>query len=490
MFQSRSGPRALIALVGVVAIVAAACGGSTTSTAPSTAPSEAATPLLTAAPVAPDAVGPNGEPIVRWFVGLGTGGQPQQVATQTQVVTAFNDSQDDLYISLEIYDNKVAGNILKTQIAAGNPPDIIGPVGVEGLNLFVDQLLDLEPLIASEGFDMTKFDPALVDFFKIGVDGATIGVPFATYPSYIWYNKALFDEADVAYPPAKVGEQYEGKTWDMAAVRDLGMKLTVDANGNDATSADFDAENVVQWGFDVQWGDNSPLAETALFGPGSFVAADRKTAQIPDGVRVGEKWFNDGVWTDHFIPNANQINSDLLAKGNEFQSGNLAMNFTHSWYACCVNPAAPAEPIVKDFGWAVAPEHDGKITAKLHADTFSILKTTKNPEAAFTALKALASSGELLTVYGAFPADPGLQDAFFETVNAQYPDVTLDWTVPQAMLGYPDIPNHQAWVPDYAKSKAAWQAFQNKYRTTAGLDIDSELDALQTTLQGIFDAAQ
>jgi multiple sugar transport system substrate-binding protein len=165
------------------------------------------------------------------------------------------------------------------------------------------------------------------------------------------------------------------------------------------------------------------------------------------------------------------------------------MNFTHSWYACCVNPAAPAEPIVKDFGWAVAPEYNGKITAKLHADTFSILKTSKHPEAAFQALAALASSGELLTVYGAFPADPALQDAFFETVNAQYPNVTLDWTVPQAMLGYPDIPNHQAWVPDYAKSKTAWQAFQNKYRTTAGLDIDAELDALQTTLQGIFDAA-
>jgi multiple sugar transport system substrate-binding protein len=495
MFTPRSGPRAITALLGVLVIVVAACGGSTASTAPSAAaPSESAaaapsaepTPLLTAAPAA---LGPNGEPVVRWFVGLGTGGQPQQVAAQTAVVTAINDAQDDYYISLEIYDNKVAGNILKTQIAAGNPPDIIGPVGVEGLNLFVDQLLDLEPLIASEGFDMSKFDPALVDFFKIGVDGATIGVPFATYPSFLWYNKGLFDEADVAYPPSKVGDMYEGKPWDMDAVRAIGMKLTVDANGNDATSPDFDPANVVQWGFDAQWADNSPLAETALFGPGSFVGTDRKTAQIPDSVRVGEKWYNEGVWTDHFIPNANQINSDLLAKGNEFQSGNLAMNQTHSWYSCCVNPAPPAEPIVKDFGWAVTPSYNGTITSKLHADTFSILKSTKNQDIAFQALSALAASGELLTAYGAFPADPALQQSFFDTVDAQYPNVTLDWSVPQAMLGYPDIPNHQAWVPDYAKSKAAWQAFQNKYRTTAGVDIDAELDALQTELQGIFDAA-
>jgi multiple sugar transport system substrate-binding protein len=489
----------LLAFAGVIAILAGACGAATTSPSASTAPSEAAatatpaataepTPLVTPAPVT--ALGPEGQPVIRWFVGLGAGGQPQQIAAQTAFVNKFDTDQEDVYLALEIYDNKVAANILATQIAAGNAPDIIGPVGVEGLNLFRDQLVDLAPLIASTNYDMSKYDPALVDFFKIDEAGATIGVPFATYPSYLWYNKKLFDEAKLPYPPSKVGETYEGKPWDMAAVRDLGMKLTVDKNGNDATSPDFDPENVVQWGFDVQWSDNSPLAETALFGAGSFVGADDKTAQIPEGVTVGEQWFNDGVWKDHFIPSKAQIDSDLLAKGNEFQSGNLAMNATHSWYSCCVNPAAPAKPIVKDFGWAVAPAYNGKTTAKLHADTFSLLQGSKNQDAAFKALTALAGSGDLLATYGAFPADPALQPAFFETVNAQYPDVKLDWSVPQAMLGYPDIPNHQAWVPNYAKSKDAWKAFQNKYRSTPGLDMAAELETLKTTLQGIFDAAQ
>ena len=502
MFQSRSGPRALVGLAGVVAIVLAACTSSTATPAPSVAaPSQAAvapsatpepTPLLTAAPVDVSVPGPNGGQIIRWFVGLGAGGQPQQIQVQTDFVNKFNNdpaNKDKAYISLEIYDNKVAANILKTQIAAGNSPDIIGPVGVEGLNLFADQLVDLQPLIDSTGFDMTKFDPALVDFFKIGKGGTTIGVPFATYPSMLWYNKKLFDEAKLDYPPTKVGDLYNGKPWDMDAVRELGMKLTVDANGNDATSPDFDAANVVQWGFDSQWADNSPLAETALFGPGSFLAPDGKTAQISDSVRTGIKWFNDGVWKDHFIPNNNQVNSDLLAKGNPVQSGNLARDEIHTWYTCCVNPAAPAKPIVKDFGWAVAPAYNGTTTAKLHADTFSLLKGSQHQDVAFDVLSNLAGSADLLTAYGAFPADPALQPAFFEAVNAQYPNVKLDWSVPQAMLGLPDKPNHQAWVPDYAKSKAAWQAFGTKYRTTEGLDIDAELDALQQTLQGIFDAA-
>ena len=503
MSDSRSGPRALIALVGIIAIIVAACGGTAASTAPSTAPSQAAapsveitpepTPLLTAAPVDTDVPGPNGGQIIRWFVGLGAGGQPQQIQVQTDFVNAFNNDEankDKAYISLEIYDNKVAANILKTQIAAGNAPDIIGPVGVEGLNLFIDQVADLQPLIDSTGYDMSKYPAALADFFKIGKGGATIGVPFGTYPSFLWYNKKLFDEAKLAYPPTKVGDLYDGKPWDMAAVRDLGMKLTVDADGNDATSADFDPANVVQWGFDSQWADNAPTAETALFGASSFLAADGKTAQITDAMRAGIHWFNDGVWKDHFIPNQNQVNSDLLAKGNPFSSGNLAMTEIHTWYQCCVNPAAPAKPIVGgDFGWAVAPSYNGATTAKLHADTFSMLKTSKHPDEAFRVLSALAASGELATIYGAMPADPSQTQPFKDAIEAAHPDADLDWGVPEAMLGYPDIPNHQAWVPDYAKSKAAWQAFGVGYRTAQSADIDADLDTLQSTLQGIFDAA-
>jgi multiple sugar transport system substrate-binding protein len=498
--RSRLGRLAVVA--STVAIVVAACGGSTASPSPSAAPSAAAvvtaapaitpapTPLVTAAPIAPDEPGPNGGVVVRWFVGLGAGGQPQQIAAQTKFVSDYNTAQKDVYISLEIYDNKVAGNMLKTQIAAGNAPDIIGPVGVEGLNLFIDQLADLQPLIDSTGYDMSKYPEAMRNFFKIGPGGSTIGVPFGTYPSFLWYNKKLFDEANLPYPPTKVGDLYQGKPWDMAAVRDLGMKLTVDKNGNDATSSSFDPANVVQWGFDMQWADNSPLAETALFGAGSFLAADGKTAQIPDAVKTGENWYNAGVWTDHFIPDNNQINSDLLAKGNLFQSGNIGMVEIHTWYTCCVNPAAPAKPIVGDkFGWAVAPSFNGTTTAKLHADTFSMLKTTKHPDQAFKALAALAGSGDLATIYGAMPADPSQAQPFMDSVNKAYPTAKLDWNVPTAMLGFPDIPNHQAWVPDYAKSKAAWQKFGVGYRTNNSADIDKDLDALQATLQGIFDAA-
>jgi len=495
MNRSRSGPHVWMVLAAVVAIVVAACGGTTTSPSTGTAASAPASAgaVATAAPslvaVTPKPIaagpGPNGGKVVRWFIGLGTGGKPEQLAAEFKVADDFNASQKEIYLSVEVYDNRVAANQLQIEIAAGNPPDIIGPVGVEGLNIFRNQVLDLTELVASSKYDLSKVDPKLVEFWKMGEGSAMIGLPFATYPSFLYYNKKLFDEAKLPYPPTKVGELYQGKPWDVAAIREIGKKLTVDSKGNDATNANFDAANIVQWGFDSQWADNNPVAESTLFGAFSVVGADGETAQIPDPLKVGLQWYSDGVWKDHFIPTYAQIRSNLLGPDNEFQSGNLAMAETHSWYMCCINPAAPAKP---SFTWgvAVAPAYNNTTTAKLHADTFSLLKSSKNPNEAFKALTVLVESGALLANYGAFPADKTKQQAFFETVNKQYPNVTIDWSVPQAMLSYVDIPNHQSYMPNYAKAKAALQALGNGYRTKE-LDIAAELEKLKTTLQGIFD---
>ena len=92
MQQPRSRPRALIALMGLIAIVAAACSGATTSTAPSTAATAAPTaaaaatatppPAVTPPPIQADAPGPNGGVVISWFVGLGAGAQPQQLQAE------------------------------------------------------------------------------------------------------------------------------------------------------------------------------------------------------------------------------------------------------------------------------------------------------------------------------------------------------------------------------------------------------------------------
>ena len=64
---------------------------------------------------------------VEWFVGLGTGENEEQIATEEEVVAAFNEAHDDIELVLTIVDNTEASTTLATRIAAGDAPDIIGP---------------------------------------------------------------------------------------------------------------------------------------------------------------------------------------------------------------------------------------------------------------------------------------------------------------------------------------------------------------------------
>ena len=134
------------------------------------------------------ATGATGDAVeIRWYCCLGTGEDPAQVPTEEQVVADFNASHPDIHLSLEIITYQAARDTLATQIAAGNGPDIVGPVGVGGAEAFHGQWLDLAPLIEETGYDLAQYGAGAVDFYNTGGEGQ-IGLPFATYPSMVWYK--------------------------------------------------------------------------------------------------------------------------------------------------------------------------------------------------------------------------------------------------------------------------------------------------------------
>jgi multiple sugar transport system substrate-binding protein len=463
--------RQFAVVLAVIALITAACTG-----APTSAPSGAAATASVTDPPATDS-GPRVN--IEWYVGLGTGENEEQIVPQQEVVAAFNSSQSRIQLKLTIVDNTEAADALATRIAAGNPPDIIGPIGIRGLQSFGDQLLDLAPYIDSSGVDLSEIDQSLIDVYN--VDGKQIGIPMAVYSSFFYFNKDLFDEAELPYPPQAVGEQYEGAEWNWAAVRDLALKLTVDGNGNDATSADFDPDDIVQYGLDAQFTENDARAWSTIFGgSGSAVAEDGTTAQWPDNWRTGLQYMYDGIWTDHIIPD--QTANQALADGNTFNSGRVAMDVVHQWYVCCV-----AE--VPNWDIAVLPVGpDGNITSKLHADTIGIMDTTENPDEAFEALTYLAASPELITTWGAMPAVTSQRAAFFAGLDERFAPLEVNWDVSSLMLEYPDNPSHEAYMPNFLEADSANKDLGSKIWTQDDLDLDAEIDAHVQALQAIFDA--
>lgn len=474
-------PRRRVAAVLVVfGLLVSACSGS----AATSTPADSAAPAASEAPAsaAPTTSGEAAE--IEWYVGLGTGENEEQIPAEEAVVAAFNEANPNIHLTLTVVDNTEAADTLATRIAAGDSPDIIGPIGIRGLQSFGENLLDLGPVIESSGVDLSEIEPALLDAFK--VNDVQIGLPTGVYPSFFYYNKSLFEEAGVAEPPHKVGDQYEGKDWTWETVADLAKKLTVDASGNDATSADFDPANIVQWGLDAQFTENDARAWSTVFGgSGSAVADDGKTAQWPDNWREGLQFFYDGIWDGHFIPNGTAVQG--LADGNTFQSGKIAMDVVHQWYVCCIYPAE-GDPQVTDWDIAVLPEGpDGNITSKLHADTIGILDTTENPEAAFEALSVIAADPDLVTLWGAMPARESQRQAFFDALDTRFDPIKADWTVATQMLEFPDSPSHEGFMPNFLKADSANKDLGNKLWNDGDLDLSSEIDKHVELLQGIFD---
>jgi len=482
-----------ISLLVLLSMLLAACGGAAEPTpvpAPAaeapTAEAPAAEAQPTEAPAAeaqpteaPVAEAPASGDVVeiRWFIGLGAGGNPEEIEKETAFVEAFNAQYGDKYkLVMDVVPNETAYDVLKTQIAAGDVPDIVGPVGVRGMASFDGAWLDLAPLIEANNVDLSDFNPALVEFYNFEGQGQ-VGIPFGVSPSALWYNKDLFDEAGLEYPPSEWGAPYaDGDEWTFDKLRELAMFLTVDANGNDATMEGFDPDNITQFGYHPMWTDIR--GQWTFLGAGSFADADGN-AQIPDDWREAAKWYYEGFWTDHFIPNDSYVNSDLLAQGNTFGSGAVAMNPNHTWYTCCFEGV--------NWGVAAMPSYNGNLTAKLHADTFAILKASKNLEAAFEVYTLMTTefAEELTQVYGFLPAKTSAQESAGAKWQETYPNADVQVFVDA--LNYPDNPNHESGMPNFLKASDTYATFGAKYQSTAGLDIDAELDTLKAELQSVFD---
>ena len=480
-------PRAprLIAALAAIALAAAACS-STATPAPSGSATSPGASAAASAAASPGASSAAGVTEIRWFCCLGGGDAAEQVEAEKAVVEAFNASHQDIHLTFEVVPYEGARTALATEIASPNSPDIVGPVGIGGAEAFHGQWLDLQPYIDKTDYDMSQFPDTTVALYNVGGEGQ-VGIPFGIYPSALFYKADAFKEAGLAEPPHEWNGTYtmpDGTTkpWDYATAREIAMKLTVDGNGKDATEAGFDPTSIEQWGFEPQRDDLRQVG--AYWKPGPLAGgSDGKTVTIPDAWADAWKWFYAGIWDDHFAMTGPQFQStDFNPSDYPFFTGNVAMSENYLWSTYGVSDSGD------DWNLAATPSFEGQTTAAFNADTFRILKGTKHPDEAFEVLTYLLgdASADLLKTYGAMPARPTEQDAFFESLQADYSQ-TIDWDVAKEGVDYADVPNFESYMPAYNESLDLLITFGTKWQATKGLDLDTEIEDLRTQMQAIWD---
>ena len=478
----------LLALLVAATMILTACGPAATTAAPATAAP------ATAAPV------PAGKVLIRWYCCVGTGDQPQQMTIENQVAADFNKAQDKIFLAFEVTPNASARDVLATEIASGAGPDIVGPVGWVGSNSFAGQWLDIAPYLKSSGYDTSKFEPALVKMYE--TEQGTVGLPFAVYPSAIYYNTGLFTEAGLNPLPAKYGDQYkmpDGSMvdWNWDAVTKVAKMLTIDSAGKYSGQAGFDKTKIVQYGFTFQWEGHMEYWGAFMSNGGQMLVPGGSqgsyAAKIPDLWKKAYKWIYDGMWGDEpYIPTGTVEGSADFNNGNSFASGKMGMADMPSWYLCCV---ADFEKAGGKFEFGALPiSLDGKVAGRVDADTFRIWKGTKHPAEAFTVLAYLIDSGinplvvgtpKVPPAYGAIPSNSNLRGPWITAAKAAHPSVK-NWDLLLAGLNYPDVPSGEAFQPNMNESWARTATFTTLLQTTKGLDLAKEEATLESDLTLIY----
>lgn len=382
---------------------------------------------------------------VRLFIGLGAGTNPEQIPPEKALADEWNAAHQDIKLELDIVPNNQARDALLTELAGDNPPDIVGPAGIKGLYQSSDAWADISALMKANKVDTSDMDKATLKLYEL--NGKQIAIPLGIYPSFLWVNNDLFKNAGVDLPPTKYGDKgvatyADGKPWDMDKLAEIAKKLTIDKNGKDATDKDFDAANIASYGFADYWTDLRGFG--SHFNPVDIgVTAAGKPDFSQKAYVDGLTFLNDGIWKDHFIPTSEIFNA---LKPAPFSSGAIAMWYSHTWYNFDVSN------IKFDWSLAVAPGYDGKLTARMNADTFALTAKGKHQKEAFQILNWLTGekSADVCAIYGCMPARASAQKTWMDTISKTIPQFAADnFGVITGAIPYLDAPNFEGFLPNY-----------------------------------------
>ncbi len=437
--------------------------------------------LLTACGgAAPATQAPAEKQKVTIFVGFGTGTDPDQVAAQEELAKKFNDSHDDIEMEFLIVPVEEARERFLAMVAGDNAPQLVGPHGISTIANFLDQWEDVTPYIEKDNYDMSDFYGPATTLNKY--PDLNAGLPLGLYPSFIFYNKDAFDAAGLEYPT----HDYNDTSWNIEALREIAMQLTLDANDNTPNDADFDPATIKQWGYADTWAD--ARGQLTMFGApteGRPTTDDYKTATFNSPEWIwGAQWVHDGVHKDHFIPDAAGQGAIDADTGDPFGGGHVAIWNSHTWYMSEGLNELP-------FKYDIAPvffNQDGERIARIHADLFTMPKTAKNKDAAWEVMKWLVAPEQIVDVckiYGCLPARQSAQEAYLNYMRERYPDI--DYDVIFTAIDYLDDPNHESWVPEWGKVNDTLNNALTTLYTEPELDVQELMNTTNEDMQKILD---
>lgn len=315
------------------------------------------------------------------------------------VVAAFQKENPSIKINLievpfDQFDSKI-----QTMLASKTPLDTATHFGWTGFGsrLANDQLMDLAPLLEKYSFDPAAegIPQSMMDIWK--ANGKVYGIPINAYPSIMLYNKDMFDEAGLPYPPAN----YDDPNWTWDKMVEYAQKLT--KNSDDPVNA--------QYGLTWNWDSGGREQLPQYFGHTTF---DEATFTKNMGLASESYFDKPEVVADYqkvldlifkFKVNPTVAMTEAMG-GNAFFAGKVAMTVEGAWIM------APTNDATFKVGIAAIPKGGG-VRDVLWINPFWIFKDSKAADATFKLLMYMAKTdAQKLMSKGMPPANLNALEAF------------------------------------------------------------------------------
>jgi multiple sugar transport system substrate-binding protein len=353
-------------------------------------------------------------------------GDAAEKATYDQLVAAFAERHPNIAVSLvHIPGQSDFRKRLGADFAAGTPPDIVllnyrryaayaARDAFEPLGLYLERSQVVRP----------------ADFYQQSIasftwNGTLMCIPQNLSSLVVYYNKNLFDRADVAYPAAG---------WSWADFLTTAKALTKDANG-DGTIDQYGlgSEVTLLRAAPFIWQNGGELVDDAA-------NPARLAIDSPEALEA-VRWFAELQTVHHVAPDA--AAEEAESSESRFLAGTTAM-FLNS------RRGVPTYRTITAFDWDIAPLPQGHRPAGvLHADGYCMAKASTNKQAAWTFVEFANSPEGQRIMAGTGRTVPSLRSVAESTAfldpNAKpagsrvFLDVIADVRAVPVMATWPDI---------------------------------------------------
>ncbi len=300
-------------------------------------------------------------------------------------IAAFEAEHPNIDVVLEAVPQEY-GTKLLADFASGNAPDIF-MTGDGDVAKFqsLGATENLDPFIDGEnGFDRSIIFPGVDTFGDVA--GSTYYLTKDFSPLVLYYNADHFAAAGLDTPTSDW-------TWD--DLLNAAKELTLDGNGNNANSPDFDASNIQRWGIQIpnSWGDvvwSRGVLPLFYQNGGAMIAPDGSTmdgylnsAESVDAFQ----WYADLFSTYHVAPA--KVDVDSFAGVDMFANELVSMLYTGVWPLSGYIEGDDA--LSFSFGTSGLPAGPAGHANALCWSGFAMYSGSENKDAAWEFLKYIAT---------------------------------------------------------------------------------------------------